>query len=224
MLKETWLLVRKDLLLEWRQKYALAGVILYVFSVVYLVYTALSADNALKDIEKKTWNILFWVTILFAAVNAVVKSFNQESRERYIYYYTILDARAVILAKLAYNTLIMLVLSSISSLIFFLMIGNPVQSPVIFVLSLVLGAIGFSFVLTMLSAIASKAGGNATLMAILSFPLLLPTIMLLQKLTRFAFLPDVPYSSYDNFLVSMLALDAALAALSYILFPYLWRD
>src|SRR5688572_21360052 len=121
-LQQVYLLVKKDLVLEWRQKYALAGIILYVLSVVYVIYTVLSADNALVQMEKKVWNILFWITILFTAVNAVVKSFSQESRQRYIYYYTILDPRYVILAKLIYNAAMMLLLSLITAGIFFLMI------------------------------------------------------------------------------------------------------
>jgi heme exporter protein B len=223
-LREVYLLVKKDLLLEWRQKYALAGIILYVFSIVFVIYTVLSADNALASMEKKIWNILFWITILFTAVNAVVKSFSQESRQRYIYYYTVLDPRAVIIAKLIYNALMMLLLTIITMGIFFLMIGSPVHSYGIYFISLFMGATGFAFVLTMLSAVASKAGGNATLMAIISFPLLLPTIMLLQKLTRFAFVPFVELADISNHVFSLAALDGALVALSYILFPYLWRD
>ena len=223
-LRETIYLVQKDAVLEWRQKYALAGILLYVVSVVFVIYTALAIDGALATMEKKVWNILFWVTILFTAVNAIAKSFSQEGRERNVYYYTILNPSSVILAKMIYNAGLMLLLTVLNLLVFTVMLGSPVQSYFVYGFALFLGASGFSFVLTLISAISAKAGNNAALMAILSFPLVLPLIMLLQKLSRFAFVPMVEFSQIANHVTALAALDLAMVALSYILFPYLWRD
>jgi heme exporter protein B len=223
-LKETYYLVQKDMVLEWRQKYALASILLYSASVVFVIYTALTLDHALDKMEKKIWNILFWLTILFTAVNAIAKSFSQEGRERMVYYYTVLDPRTVIMAKMAYNVLLMLLLTAVNLAVFSVMLGSPVQNYLIYAITLVLGASGFSFVLTLISAIAAKAGNNAALMAILSFPLILPLIMLLQKLSRFAFVPIVELADISHHVMALTALDLALVAMSYILFPYLWRD
>ena len=223
-LRETIYLVQKDAVLEWRQKYALAGILLYVVSVVFVIYTALAIDGALATMEKKVWNILFWVTILFRAVNAIAKSFSKEGRERNVYYYTILNPSSVILAKMIYNAGLMLLLTVLNLLVFTVMLGSPVQSYFVYGFALFLGASGFSFVLTLISAISAKAGNNAALMAILSFPLVLPLIMLLQKLSRFAFVPMVEFSQIANHVTALAALDLAMVALSYILFPYLWRD
>lgn len=211
-------------MLEWRQKYALASILLYSASVVFVIYTALTLDHALDKMEKKIWNILFWLTILFTAVNAIAKSFSQEGRERMVYYYTVLDPRTVIMAKMAYNVLLMLLLTAVNLVVFSVMLGSPVQTLWVYALTLVLGASGFSFVLTLLSAIAAKAGNNAALMAILSFPLVLPLIMLLQKLSRYAFAPIVEFADISHHVMALTALDLALVAMSYILFPYLWRD
>jgi heme exporter protein B len=181
-------LVKKDITLEWRQRYALGGIVLYVLSTVFVIYIALSLENSIQNLEKKTWSILFWVTILFAAVNAIAKSFTQENKERFLYYYTIASPQAIIFSKIIYNTALMLLLGFICMGIYVLMIGNPIAHYGMFLTAVILGGSGFSFIMTMVSAIASKAGNNTTLMAVLSFPLILPLILVLMKFSRVCFI------------------------------------
>ena len=86
-------LLKKDLLLEIRQQYSFYGIILYVASTIFVLYLAMEQP------EQKVWNGLFWMIQLFISVNAVAKSFLQESRGRMIYFYTIAGAKDFILAK-----------------------------------------------------------------------------------------------------------------------------
>src|SRR6478736_7136999 len=96
-------LFKKDLLLEIRQQYAFYGVLLYVGATIFVLYMAIeSPDN-------QTWMGLFWIIQLFISINAVAKSFLQESRNRMLYYQTITSPRNFILAKLLFNSLLMLV-------------------------------------------------------------------------------------------------------------------
>lgn len=217
-------LLKKDLLLEWRQKYALGGILLYVVSTVYIIYMILNQQGMSDRLTFKTWSILFWVTVLFTAVNAIAKSFSQESKERLLYYYSIVSPQAIILSKMFYNLLLMLLLTVLCFGAFTVMVGTPVKNFVIFLLAMFLGGAGFSFVLTMISAIAAKAHNSSTLMAILSFPILIPLLLLLQKFAGSAFFVDVDTAMVVQDIVVLLAFDAMLVALSYILFPYLWRD
>jgi len=55
-------LVRKDLLMEWRQKHTLFGVLLYVGSTVFVIHMMSGSPDS------KIWNALFWITQLFVAV------------------------------------------------------------------------------------------------------------------------------------------------------------
>lgn len=222
--RQVKMLIQKEMMLEWRQKYALGGIVLYVISTVFVIYISLSQENALAQLEKKTWNILFWITILFSAVNAIAKSFTQENKERQLYYYTLVQPQAVILSKIIYNILLMILLSGICLSIYFLMIGNPVSHLGMFTLTLILGGSGFALVMTMVSAIASKTGNNTTLMAILSFPLILPMIMILMKLSRVCYIEIAQIADAQNEIITLMALDVLVLMLSYILFPYLWRD
>ena len=217
LLHQTVHLIRKDLLLEWRQKYALNGILLYVVSTVMVVYLSLF------EVEGVVWIALFWIIMLFASVNAVAKSFMQESPGRQLYYYTLASPQAIILSKLLYNVVLLLILGVLALGVYSLLLGNPVADMGLFLVIVLLGSVGFSLCFTLLSGIASKASKNATLMPILSFPLIIPILGLLIKLSKSA-LMGIEDLNFTNDLSVLLALDAMMVVLSLVLFPYLWRD
>src|SRR4051812_25685653 len=142
---------------------------------------------AIQNPEGKTWNGLFWVIQLFISINAVAKSFLQESRARMLYFYSIAGPRDFILAKLLFNSLLMLVMSILSLLLFRLFLGNPIEKSALFIGLVLLGGWGLSLVFTFLAAIAAKAQQNAAIMAILGFPIIIPQIILLMKVSNTAF-------------------------------------
>jgi len=86
-----------------------------------------------------------------------------------------------------------------------------------------MGSISFSTVFTMISAIASKAGNNGTLMAILSFPVIIPVILLLIRISKSAMDGTARSLNYGNIGV-LCAINVIVIATSLLLFPYLWRD
>ena len=94
-------LFKKDLLLEIRQQYSFYGVLLYIGATIFVLYMAIESP------ESNVWNGLFWVIQIFISVNAVAKSFLQDSKGRMLYYYTISGAVNYILAKLVFNAVLM---------------------------------------------------------------------------------------------------------------------
>lgn len=220
MWKEITILIRKEAILEWRQKYAINGILLYVVSAVFIAYLSMGTD--IGKLSVPIWNSLYWIIILFSAVNAVAKSFVQEHQGRQLYYYMIASPEAIILSKTIYNTLLTLILALLGYLVFSLVFGNEVLDQPIFLLNLLLGAIGFSASLTMVSAIASKAGNNGTLMAILSFPVLIPILLMAIQVSKNAIDGIDRDLNWDK-IITLIAINAIVGAASYILFPYLWR-
>ena len=114
-------LIKKDLLLEVRQQYSFYGILLYVVATIFVLYMTIQQPEA------KVWNGLFWVIQLFICINAVAKSFLQESRGRMLYFYSIVNPRDFVLAKLVFNSILMLLMSSLSIILFTLFLGNPIQ-------------------------------------------------------------------------------------------------
>ena len=215
--KEIGWLLRKELMLELRTKYAISGILLYVFSTVFIVYISFI------QIAAAVWNTLFWIVILFASVNAVVKSFVQENGNRQLYYYSLANPTAIILAKIMYNIFLLLLLSLLSWLAFSFVAGNPVRDAGQFFLALVMGSVGFGITFTFVSAISAKADNSATLMAVLSFPLVIPIIMTLRKISANA-LGLLQDSGLREDVLILLAIDLILMGMSFLLYPFLWRD
>nr|MBI1228497.1 ABC transporter permease [Cytophagales bacterium] len=221
MLDEIIALIRKEATLEWRQKYALNGILLYVVSAVYITYLSIGVKGG--TVQVPTWNALYWIIILFSAVNAVAKSFIQENQGRQLYYYMIASPEAIIISKIVYNTGLTLLLSLLGYIVFSVVLGNPVQDQPMFMLNLVLSAVGFSACLTMVSSIAGKAGNNGTLMAILSFPILIPMLLLAIQISKNAIDGLDRGVSLDK-IVTLLAINGIVGATSYLLFPFLWKS
>lgn len=215
--KEILFLLKKDLLLEWRQKYALGGILLYVVSTVFIVFIVSI------DIRPPVWNILFWIIVLFASVNAIVKSFIQENSNRQIYYYQLAHPIAIIVSKMLYNIALLFLITVLTYGAMSVIFENPVKRLPLFWLILFLGSIGFSITFTFVSAIASKADNSATLMAILSFPLVIPIIGTLMKLSASA-LGLIQDTSINKDILILVAIDCILFGMAIILFPFLWRD
>lgn len=210
-------LIKKDVLLETRQQYTFYGILLYVASTIFVVYLSMGQP------DEKTWNALFWIIQLFVCVNAVAKSFLAENRGRMLYFYSIAGARDFVLAKLAFNLLLMLLMSLLSLAVFTVLLGNPLENGVAFIGITILGGASLSLVFTFLAAIAAKAQQQAALMAIMGFPLIIPQLLLLMKVSTIAFSQVVQGGLWQMILL-LIALDAMVALLAVILFPFLWKD
>jgi heme exporter protein B len=215
-LRHIFTLFKKDLLLEVRQQYSFYGILLYIGSTIFVLYMAI------EEPESKVWNGLFWVIQLFISINAVAKSFLQESRGRMLYFYSLASPRDFVLAKLLFNSLLMLVMSLLSLFLFALFLGNPIEKAVPFIGLVLLGGWSLSLVFTFLAAIAAKAQQNAAIMAVLGFPIIIPQLLLLMRLSNAAFNPvlTIPVAS----VLLLIALDLMIVLLAVILFPFLWKD
>lgn len=211
-------LIDKEIKLEWKQKYAFNGILLYVGATVFICYLSFR-----EIVDVPVWNALFWIIQLFAGVNAIAKSFLQESRGRALYYYIIADPRDVIISKIIYNFMLMMLLSVINFLFYSVLIGNPVENIPMFFFTLVLGSMGLSSVLSMVSAIASKAGHSAALMPILSFPVLLPLLMTTIRLSKNS-IDGLDWAVNQQFVIILLSLNILIITMGYLLFPYLWKE
>ena len=211
-------LVRKDLILEWRSKHAINSILLYVVSTVFVCYQAFKTVD-----DTFIWNALFWIILLFASINAISRSFVQESQYRQLYYYSIASPKAIILSKIIYNTLLMIFLSIIAYFVYSVIFKNPVGDPLLYFSAVVLGSISFATVFTMVSGISSKTGNNSTIMAILAFPVIIPLLIVLIKLSQNALQGLDRAISYGEIGV-LLAINIITITTSLLLFPYLWRD
>jgi heme exporter protein B len=211
-------LLKKDFLLELRQQHTFFGILLYVASTIFVLYLAMGQP------ESAVYNGLFWMIQLFVCINAVAKSFMQESKGRMLYFYTITSPVHFIVAKLIYSSVVMLLMVLLSLILFWILLGNPIMNPFQFIGIACLGGLSLSLVFTLMSAIAAKAHQNAAIMAILGFPLIIPQLLLLIRLSKSAFGEVFREGAILQITLLLIGLDLLVVVLSIVLFPFLWKE
>jgi heme exporter protein B len=169
------------------------------------------------------WSALFWVIVLFTTINAGAKSFLGERKAREIYYYTLASPGRIILSKIAYNFILMSLLSLGGVAMFSVFIGNPVQQIPAFLALIILTSLGFSTSLTLLSGLSAKANNSGVLMAVLSFPVVIAILSLSIRVTKNC-IDGLDASANMDELLTIAAIDVLAGALSYVLFPFVWRS
>jgi heme exporter protein B len=212
-------LIKKELLLEFRQKSTIGGVIVYVIGTIFV-----SALCFKGKLDKPTWNALFWVITLFTSVTISGKSFLKETGGQALFNFLHYSPTQFIVAKILYNMVFMLVLSFITFFFYAFFIKNEVENLGLFFIVLILASTGLAAILSLMSAIASKASGNFAIMSILSFPVLMPLILVVIRISKQA-VDGIEWAAVGfSFIGILVALNVLTITLSFILFPYLWRD
>lgn len=210
-------IIQRELRHEIRSRRSWLAILLYVGSTVYITYLGFQ-----HNLDASTWNALFWILIVFISMFASSGSFAGREGEM-LYIYTLISPRKFIMGRLLYKGIFMLLVSFIALLGYGFFVGFPIAEMLVFLATLILSVWGISSLLTMSFAIASKGGGGFALMAIISFPLLVPLLITAQHLSGQC-MQGSELTGYAGNMASLLALDALIAALCYLLFPYLWRD
>lgn len=210
-------LIKKEFLLELRQKHTLFGVLLYVSCTVFVIYMMAGQP------ESRIWNALFWIAQLFVTVNTVAKGFLQEGTFRSRYYHTIVTPTQFMLSKMVYNLVLMLFITLVTLGLFDILLGNPIVNFGVFIGVACLGAATLSLLFTFLSAIAAIARQNAALMAILGFPIAIPLLLILSRLSLTAIAP-VLQEGWWGMVGMMAGMNVLIVGLAIILFPFLWKE
>ena len=147
----------------------------------------------------------------------------QETKGKGLYNYLYYSPRNFILSKIIYNMLLMVVLSFLTFFFYSWFVYNKVDDMGMFLLSLFFSSTAFSGVLSLMSAIASKANNNISLMAILSFPVLMPLLLVSVKLSKHA-IDGLAWSVSYKYLLILIMLNFVVVALATLLFNYLWKE
>jgi len=189
------------------------------FSIV-VVFISFKAFNQYSTM---TWNVMYWVLILFISTNAVLKSFVQEKGGASLYYYQLLDPSLVIVSKIIYNFFFLFVLGILTLLLFIYFSFNPIQDLGVFFGNLALVSLGLSIVFSFVGAIASGEKNASVLSAILGLPMVLPILLMGIKISSIA-LAITSDSNIGGDFILLMAIDGLLFGLVILLFPILWKS
>lgn len=217
--------LRKDLLLELRSRYALNTLAIFVLSTLLLVVLAAGATT----LSARLHSALLWIVILFAAALGMGRFFVAE-QERGTVLLLRLHARPsmVYVGKLCFGLLLMLAVNLAAAIAFVVLLGVEVPWPGLFFLSLVLGTLGLTGATTLLSAIIARTSRSGPLLPMLLFPLLLPLLLSAVRATENSLLPSsLTGGAWENSLGSLVAMGSfagVVITASVLLFDYVWED
>ena len=220
MISKIFAILYKDFKIEINQSHLFFSVGLYVVSSIYIIYISYQPTGILS---LEHWVSIFWVIILFSSISAVSKSFFQESGNRNYYYYYVLSPDELIFSKLIYNFLFIVFVTFLTFIIFSFLLGNFIYSLSFFLTLLFVGALSISNCLTLISAIGHQVKNNSILISVLSFPVIIPILLLLIRLSKISS-SEFSWNLIQDDFYLLILLNIILVAMTKILFSYLWRN
>jgi len=173
-LKEAFLIFQKDVLQEFKTRYAVNAILL--FAVVTLVSVSFSIGTFSASAEIKC--ALLWIILFFSAMSGLSHIFiREEEKHTADTLKHVALPTSIFLGKFMFNFLLFLALQVVIVPLFFAVMNFSVEGVLSFLIILIIGGIGLSAGSTLIAAIISKSNARGALFTVLAFPILLPVII-----------------------------------------------
>jgi heme exporter protein B len=221
-LKRSIAVFQKDLQSEFKTRYSISAIALFILTTVTMLAFAMSGEGALKpDVTAG----LLWLIMFFGAMTGLSRTFvSEEERGTSFLLHISTTPAAVYFGKLIFNILLSLAINIFSVLLFFLLIGGAVvKDYTTFSVIIILGSIGIASVSTITSAIISLANTKGALFPVLSFPIILPLIILAIEITKASF-ENSTFAEIQSNLLLLVAYCGIIITASFLLFDFIWNE
>jgi len=205
---------------EYRTRYALNTLALFAFTTLVVVSFSLGPLGVDRSHGTAVLPVLLWIILLFSVAAGLPRTFVQEEETQ-----TAMALRlsatpsALFCGKLLYNLTLVFALEVLITPFYLMMTSLEVASPWLFAAVLAAGGYGLAAGSTLVAAIIAQARSKGTLFSVLSFPILLPLLVLAVELTRGATAGDPGGVS----LPVLLLYDATITVAGLMLFPAVWN-
>jgi len=213
---------RKDRESELRNRYSINS--LLMFTLVTVSVLVFSTSN--EDISSELCAGLFWVVIFFSSMAGLSRSFvSEEEKGTSLFLKLNASPWSVFAGKFIFNFLLVLSISAAVIILFLFFMGTSfiISEITVFIITVVLGNAGIAAASTIIAALISNANAKTTLYPILSFPILLPLILVLLELTSFTLKPD-PFYDWIPGAGILISYDIIMLTASILLFDFIWKD
>jgi heme exporter protein B len=197
LLSNTAVLLGKEIRTEYRSRELLTITIVFILIVMFMFSITFQPTS---DESRRIGPGLLWVAFLFAASLMLQHCFLREQHNDTLsaLRLSVSDPFAILLAKLAANTLFLLLTELFLLPIFALMYNVPVVRVLHWLaLAFFLGSLGISIAGTALSAISAQARMRELLLPVLMLPLLTPILIVSTEVTK-SLLDRAPYVQWKG--------------------------
>ena len=218
----TFALIRKDVHSEFRTRYALNALIMFVITAVATILFALRSDQPSSSILSG----LYWVVVFFTAMSGLSRTFvSEEERGTTMTLQLIASPSTVYIGKLIFNTALTLSMTIAVTVLYMAVFSTSfvIKSESIFITTVLLGSLGFASASTIIAAIVAKANTRGTLYPVLSFPILIVLLMTVMNSTTKALEGEEFRAALPEFQI-LVGYILAMTGGSYLLFDYVWKD
>ncbi len=217
---EALAVLRKDVTAELRS--AAAATAIGMFALVTLAVVSYGIGSS--PLEAEVHASLLWVILFFASSVGLARTFVKEEETKTALALRLTARPSVVFGgKLAFNWLLMLVLTAVLSPLFLVLMGVRVELAGLFVLMLVLGTLGLAGGSTIVAAIIAKARVKGPLFGALAFPILLPLLLLEVRGTALA-LVGGSWADGLSYVWGILGFAGAMITASVLLFEAVWES
>ncbi|MDB4161837.1 heme exporter protein CcmB [Bacteroidia bacterium] len=207
----------KELKMELKNKYALWSLVLLLVVSVFIIYTIQ------KEASNKVWHSLFYVVLIFGVVQNIGRSFLMENKGSLLYYKFLVDSRAIIVSKIAYQFLVNAFFLVVLAVLMSFWLPQSIPHFWQYLVTALLFTLCNSAVFTFNSALALGAKNSGLVAMILSLPLLIPSLLVSLKSASKAISPLDNLNYIQDWGVLLLLLVMQLV-LSVVLFKYVWEE
>lgn len=211
---------KKELKSEFRTKYVLNSLLMFVLICVSVIRFAAGDEK----IDNEILTGLFWVTIFFASVSSLARTFiKEQDKETSIALKLTSVVDSVYSGKLIFNLILSYVTGLISLILFVLIMNYEIKNFSGFMLFFFLGNTGLVIILTSIASIVSKANNKGTLYPVLAFPVLIPLLVSIIHATKLTAEGAETFSLYEEVIIILCYIIVVLTA-SLMLFKFIWED
>ncbi len=214
-------LFKKDWQSELRTRYAINALAMFILVTISVIMFSIGNE---KISEYLTGGLL-WVVIFFSAMSGLSRAFvSEEERGTTLTLHLMASPATIFSGKLIFNVLLVFLMNLVITFLFSLLFSSfIIKNILLFAIAFLLGNIGIAISSTIIAAIISKASSKGTLYPVLSFPILLPLILTLLELTKFAMDGNsIAGSSVEIFV--LICYDVIMGTASFLLFDFIWKE
>jgi heme exporter protein B len=220
MFKQALAICRKDFNSEIRTRYSLNGLAMFIIVVISIIKFSLGEEKLSSELHAG----LLWIIIFFANSNGLSRVFvAEEDRGTSFVLKLTANSKSVLLGKLIFNTLLSFLINFFVVFLFIITMDLKINSFGLFVLTVVLGNLGLSGVMTIIAALISKSSSKGTLYPVLSFPLLLPLMLTTINATWLA-IEGTDAGQLFGEIQIMVSYSVVIITASFLLFDLIWND
>ncbi len=214
-------LFKKDWESELRTRYAINALAMFILVTISVIMFSIGDE----PVSEYLTGGLFWVVIFFSAMSGLSRVFvTEEERGTTLTLQLIASPSTVFFGKLIFNlVLVYLMVAAITFLYSILFEKFVIQNLLLFTVALLLGSTGIAISSTLIAAIISKANTKGTLYPVLSFPILLPLILTLVKLTQFS-MDGETFEFAWVYLAILVSYNVIMFTGGVMLFDFIWKD